>query len=112
MSATTRTAGDLASLLPTKRDLYYGGAWHAPISGQYVETFSPSTGESLGKVADGRREDVDAAVAAAHQAFRQWQAVAPAERARLLRRMAEVLRRNAEELGLLEAHDGGNPVRE
>ncbi len=112
MSATTRAPGDLAALLPTRRDLYYGGAWHPPRSGKYVETSSPSTGEPLGRVADGQRDDVDAAVAAAHQAFREWQAVAPAERARLLRRLAEVLRRNAEELALLEAHDGGNPVRE
>src|SRR5262249_27722712 len=48
----------------------------------------------------------------ADTAYRDWQAVAPAERARLLRRIAEVLRRNAEELARLEAHDGGNPVRE
>ena len=112
VSVTNNPTGDLAAILSAKRGLYYGGAWHPPKSGGYVETFSPSTGESLGKVADGRAEDVDAAVTAADRAFREWQAIAPFDRARLLRRLAEVLRRNAHELALLEAHDGGNPVRE
>ena len=39
-------------MLPAHLDLFYGGAWHAPKSDRYVDTISPGTGESLGKVAD------------------------------------------------------------
>lgn len=98
--------------LPQHRSLYYGGGWHEPKSGSYGEVTSPGTGESLGKVAEASAADVDAAVAAAYDAFRQWRNVAPLERAKVLRRMAEVVRQNAEELALIDAADCGNPVAE
>src|SRR6202035_5849709 len=40
-------------VLPSHRDAYYGGTWHAPIEARYVEGINPGTGESLGKVMDG-----------------------------------------------------------
>ena len=94
------------------RDLYYGGAWHAPRAGRYVELTSPGDGSSLGRVAEAAAEDVDAAVAAARKGFRAWSQVAPLERAKILRRIAEILRAHAEELALIDAADCGNPVRE
>jgi len=98
--------------LPSQRGVYYGGGWHKPHSGHFVPTWNPGTGESLGKVADGSAPDADAAVAAAHRAFDAWKAVLPLERARLLRALADVVRRHAEELALIDAANGGNPVRE
>jgi betaine-aldehyde dehydrogenase len=99
-------------VLPENRDAFYGGGWHKPKAGQYVEVFNPGTGRSLGSVADGDASDVDAAVEAAAVAFKEWRCVAPLERAKLLRRVAEVLRRHAEELAMIDAADCGNPVRE
>ena len=75
-------ANDRSLPLPAHRDIYYGGAWHAPMSGDYAETISPGTGGSLGRVANGSAADVDAAVAAAARAFADWRDVAPLERAR------------------------------
>src|ERR1041385_8305744 len=98
--------------LPPHRGCYYGGAWHAPPSGRFADTINPGTGESLGKVADGGAADVDAAVAAARAAFKEWRNVLPLERAKMLRRIAEVLRKHAEELAMIDAADCGNPVRE
>jgi betaine-aldehyde dehydrogenase len=94
------------------RDLYFGGAWHAPLAGRYVERTSPGDGASLGRVAEAAAQDVDAAVASARKGFREWSQVAPLERAKVLRRIAEVLRAHAEELALIDAADCGNPVRE
>ncbi|HSS70190.1 MAG TPA: aldehyde dehydrogenase family protein [Casimicrobiaceae bacterium] len=94
------------------RDLYYGGAWHAPLAGRYVERTSPGDGASLGRVAEAATPDVDAAVAAARAGFRVWSQVAPLERTKILRRIAEVLRAHAQELALIDAADCGNPVRE
>jgi betaine-aldehyde dehydrogenase len=98
--------------LPVNRTCYYGGAWHAPKSGREADTINPGTGESLGKVADAGAADVDAAVAAAKAAFKEWRNVLPLERAKMLRRIAEVLRKHAEELAMIDAADCGNPVRE
>jgi betaine-aldehyde dehydrogenase len=97
--------------LPQNRDLYYGGAWHAPHGG-YRPTVNPANGRTLGNVGEGNAEDVEAAIAAAERGFKTWRAIAPLERARLLRRIAEVLRQNAEELALIDAANCGNPVRE
>jgi len=98
--------------LPEHRGLYYGGAWHEPASGSSAPTLNPSTGETLAEVAIGGSADVDAAVAAAQSGFEAWRAVAPLERARILREVAARLRRHADELALIDAADCGNPVRE
>src|SRR5438067_4911005 len=89
--------------LPEHRSCYYGGAWHAPKSGREADTINPGTGESLGKVANAGAADVDAAVAAAKAAFKDWRNVLPLERAKMLRRIAEVLRANARELAMIDA---------
>ena len=98
--------------LPQHRDLYYGGAWHAPRSGRREATLDPGTGAALGDVAVAGADDVDAAVAAARSGFDAWRTVAPLERARVLRRIAELLRTHAEELAWIDAANGGNPVTE
>lgn len=98
-------------ILPRHRDLYYGGKWQKPLGG-YLETWNPATGESLGPCAEANAEDVDAAVQAARKAFLEWRRVKPLERAALMKKVAAVLRANAEELAMLDAANCGNPVRE
>ena len=98
--------------LPEHRDAFYGGEWHAPKSGRHVDSINPGTAESLGPVADCGAADIDAAVGAAKKAFDGWRNTPPLERARLLRRIANVLRDNADELAMIDAADCGNPVHE
>ncbi len=99
-------------ILPEHRGAYYGGGWHAPKSGREVDVVSPGTGESLGPVAECSADDVNAAVAAAKQAFPEWRDVLPLERARILKRVAALLREHAEELAMIDAADCGNPFTE
>jgi len=101
----------VSAMLPTHRDLYYGGAWHKPRGG-YLDTLNPATGESLGPCAEANAEDVDAAARAAQQAFGAWRKLKPLERAGLLKKVASVLRENAFELAMLDAANCGNPIRE
>ncbi|MDB5875281.1 MAG: aldehyde dehydrogenase family protein [Ramlibacter sp.] len=101
----------IKSILPTHRDLYYGGAWHAP-QGGYVDTFSPGTGDNLGPCAEANASDVDAAVQLAHAAFGEWRKTKPSVRSVALREMASILRKNSEELALIDAANCGNPVKE
>ena len=98
--------------LPSHRDLYHGGAWHPPARGRYLERTSPGTGEALGRIADATAEDVDAAVASARAGFKIWSRLAARERGQRLRQLGATLRQHADELALIDAIDGGNPVRE
>jgi betaine-aldehyde dehydrogenase len=99
-------------VLPEHRDVYYGGQWHKPKSGRHADTINPGTGESLGPVADCSAEDVDAAVAAAKKAFAEWRNVPPLERARMLKRIAAIVREHGDELAMIDAADCGNPYHE
>jgi betaine-aldehyde dehydrogenase len=99
-------------ILPEHRGAYYGGAWHEPKSGRHIDSINPGTGESLGPVADCGSDDIDAAVTAAKKAFEDWRHVPPLERARMLKRIAAILREHAEELAMLDAADCGNPFTE
>lgn len=98
--------------LPEHRHAFYGGEWHKPKSGRYVDSINPGTAESLGPVADCDAADIDAAVGAAKKAFDGWRNTPPFERARLLKRVANMLREHAEELAMIDAADCGNPVHE
>ena len=99
------------NLLPQKRDLYYGGAWHAP-KGGYLPTFNPANSDDLGPCAEANEEDVELAVQAAHKAQPAWAALKPLERAAYLKKVAQVLRENAFELAMLDALNCGNPICE
>ena len=88
-AVSPQIAAGQAIPLPKSRGVYYGGAWHEPNSGRFLDTISPGTGLSLGKVADGGADDIDAAVASAKAAFKEWRRVLPLERAKILRRIAE-----------------------
>jgi betaine-aldehyde dehydrogenase len=101
-----------ALTLPTHRDCYYGGQWVKPKAGRYADALNPGTGASLGPVADGTADDIDAAIKAAKQAFEEWRHVSPLERSRLLKRIAAILREHAEELAMIDAANCGNPYRE
>src|SRR5436853_5217113 len=113
MSVATSMKPAAQSLdLPFHRDPYCGGKWEKPAAGRYVEVTAPGTGETLGKVVDGTAADAEAAIAAAKAAFREWRRVPPLERAKMLRAMAGVLRKNGDELAMLDAADCGNPYAE
>jgi betaine-aldehyde dehydrogenase len=108
---TPATPERLKDVLPKRRDIYYDGQWQVP-KGGYGETINPGTGESLGQCADANAEDVNAAVAAAQRAFESWRHSKPFDRASMLRKAAQILRQNAEELALIDAQNCGNPVTE
>jgi betaine-aldehyde dehydrogenase len=97
------------SPLPTHRDLYYGGKWHAP-QGGHEPTWNPANGESLGNGPNANTADIDAAVKAAHAGFQAWRRVKPLERAALMRKASAAIRANADELALVDSLNGGNPI--
>ncbi len=90
-----------------------GGQWVEAASGKTFETYNPSTGEVLARVAEGGAEDINRAVAAARKAFESgpWPKLTPAQRARLLWKLSDLIEQHAEELAQLETLDNGKPIK-
>jgi aldehyde dehydrogenase (NAD+) len=82
--------------------------------GGTFEVVDPSTGERLATVAKATTADVDRAVASAQRALesKSWGGMAPAERGRIMIRIAQALRERTEELATLESRDNGKPLRQ
>jgi aldehyde dehydrogenase (NAD+) len=92
--------------------LYIGGKQVSPKSRSWFSTISPATEEPLAEVAQAGQKDVALAVDAARDAFRTWSRRKPAERAKVLFRIARVLQERARELAVAESLDGGKPIKE
>jgi acyl-CoA reductase-like NAD-dependent aldehyde dehydrogenase len=75
-----------------------------------ITVLNPATEETIVELPSAGVEETDAAVAAAKAAFPDWRSVAPADRARLLRRLAATVEEHAEELALLETRNVGKPI--
>ncbi|KVU35107.1 2-hydroxymuconic semialdehyde dehydrogenase [Burkholderia ubonensis] len=86
------------------------------IDGREVEsrdtftTLNPATGEVIADVASGGEAEVDAAVRAAKAAFPKWANTPAKERAKLMRRLGELIERNVPSLAALETQDTGLPI--
>jgi betaine-aldehyde dehydrogenase len=75
-----------------------------------LTVINPATEEPLAELEQAGREETDAAVARAKEAFPAWRAVAPADRARLLRRLATLVEEHTEELARIESQNVGKPI--
>jgi phenylacetaldehyde dehydrogenase len=102
----------VADFLKHPKKMLIGGAWVEAASGKTFDTYNPATGEVLAKVAEGDRVDIDRAVKAARKAFEEgpWPDMLPAERARLLWKLADLVAEHQQELAELETLDNGKPI--
>ncbi|AVV40895.1 aldehyde dehydrogenase family protein [Streptomyces sp. ID05-04B] len=96
------------------RTIHSGGEWREAVSGATREIIDPADGRPFAVVAEGDEKDTDLAVAAARAAFDEgaWPRTPAAERAALLYRVADLLVRDRERLGLLESRDAGKTLEE
>ena len=104
----------LATLLEPRSGIYIDAGFTDAASGEMFERINPATGEVLTGVAAGDAADIDRAVTAARRAFEagEWSQAAPADRKRVLLRLAELIREHGEELALLDSLDMGKPVED
>ncbi|MBP6010585.1 MAG: aldehyde dehydrogenase family protein [Alphaproteobacteria bacterium] len=99
------------TLLPRTDEFFVGGAWRRTAATLPVE--NPSTGETIGQIPRGTADDIaDAVVAARTAQDGPWGRMTAAERGRLLAKLGELVKANAEELAHLETQDVGKPVRQ
>jgi betaine-aldehyde dehydrogenase len=78
--------------------------------GVTLTVVNPATEQPIAELEQAGVEETDAAVAAAKAAYPAWRAVAPGDRARLLRRLATLVEEHGEELALLETRNVGKPI--
>ncbi|MFI6932179.1 aldehyde dehydrogenase family protein [Streptomyces sp. NPDC050287] len=92
--------------------LFIAGQWREAADGARTEVVDPSRGAVVTTVAEAGAADVDAAVRAAREAFDggAWSGLSGRERGRILHRIAELIRENADELAQLESLDVGKPI--
>ncbi|MCX4854802.1 aldehyde dehydrogenase family protein [Streptomyces canus] len=92
--------------------LFVGGQWREAADGARTEVVDPSRGAVVTTVAEAGAADVDAAVRSAREAFDggTWSGLSGRERGRILHRVAELIRENADELAQLESLDVGKPI--
>jgi len=88
--------------------LFIGGRWAE--TADRFDAVDPATGKTLTTLARASAADVDAAVTAARQAFAGWAATPGRERARVLHRVADLVRARADEIAALESADVGKPI--
>jgi acyl-CoA reductase-like NAD-dependent aldehyde dehydrogenase len=95
----------------TAHRMYLDGKWVESESGDAFEATSPSTGEVIGTVPEGSREDARRAIAAAGAAWSDWAARSAFDRAAALRRVAEFIRERRNDLARTLTLDQGKPLR-
>ncbi|MFI0444209.1 aldehyde dehydrogenase [Actinomadura sp. 6N118] len=92
--------------------LFIGGQWTAPAGTGTIDVISPHTEEFIGRVPEGTEADMDAAVAAARQAFDQgpWPRMTPAERAEILGRLSAIYAERQQAMADLVTAEMGSPI--
>lgn len=95
---------------PKVSRMLIAGEWRDATGGGVLETIDPASGKVIGTIPDASAHDVDAAVAAARSAQAAWAATPPAERARILWKIADLIEANIDELSELESLDQGKPL--
>lgn len=92
--------------------LFINGRWQAAQDGATLPVISPIDGSLLTSLADAGRVDVDLATQAARQAYQRgvWSKAAPAERKKVLHRIADLIQQQALELAVLGVRDNGTEI--
>src|SRR5256886_4871183 len=96
------------------KKLFIGGRWVEAAGGEHLEPMAPATGEVVARVAEGGAEDIDRAVASARRSFDRgtWRELPPAERAKVLWKVGDMLDERANEFAQLETLDNGMPIND
>jgi phenylacetaldehyde dehydrogenase len=104
---------NVSSFVARKQKLLINGKWVESASGKTFATYNPATGQVLANVAEGDREDIDRAVKAARAAFETgpWSRTSPADRGKMIWRLADLVEKHLEEFAQIESLDNGKPLK-
>ena len=96
--------------IPYYLENYVGGKMIAPLTGKFIENINPATGQLFSYVPDSDDRDVELAVEAATEAFREWSVTSVNDRFAILNRIADIIDARLDELSLAESTDSGKPL--
>jgi betaine-aldehyde dehydrogenase len=99
----------MATATVTKLKNFINGELVDPVEGRTEEVVNPATREAIAEAPLSTAEDVNLAVEAARRAFETWGTTTPAERAKVLLALADVIEEHGEEIADLESADAGKP---
>ncbi len=92
--------------------MFIAGEWTVSLSGETFDAESPATGEKIGAIQNGGREDARRAIAAANEAASGWARLSPFDRAAALNRVADAVEKRREPLARTLTLDQGKPLAE
>ena len=92
--------------------LFIDGKWQAPAEGRTLPVVNPASGKEIGRVAHAGRPDLDRALEAARRGFELWRDTVPAERSKIMRKAAALVRERAGEIAPLLTQEQGKPLAE
>src|SRR3954468_4686539 len=92
--------------------LFINGTWQEPAEGKTLPVVNPATGKEIGRVAHAGRPDLERAVEAAQKGFNVWREMLPAERSKIMRKAAALIRERAGEIAPLLTQEQGKPLAE
>ena len=95
-----------------KASHFVNGVYLEDTAGAMIEVTYPATGEVIARLHEATPAVIEAAIASAVAAQKAWAATRPVERARILRRAADLIRARNDTLSLLETLDTGKPMQE
>jgi succinate-semialdehyde dehydrogenase/glutarate-semialdehyde dehydrogenase len=106
---TDPASGDLSAYYAS-RGLFLDGRWQAAASGRTYAPISPATEEPLGNVPEADGAEAAAAIDVAERGFSTWRATAPWDRARIMRGIADAMRRRFDDIVRLISTEVGKPL--
>jgi len=92
--------------------LFINGNFVEATSGKKIQVLNPANNEIIAYVEEASNEDVDKAIEVARNSLEKWSKLDPTKRARILYKIATLLRENSEKLATLETLNNGKPIRE
>ena len=92
--------------------LYIQGQWQDAQSGESLAILNPATEQEIGRVAKARIADLDLALAAAEQGFAVWKNTSPAERAKVMKKAANLLRDRVDQIAEIMTLEQGKPINQ
>ena len=92
--------------------LFIDGQWQDAADGRSLAVHNPATGAEIGRVAHASKADLDKALAAAQKGFETWRDMVPAERGKIMRKAAGLMRERAGEIARVLTQENGKPLAE
>ena len=92
--------------------LFINGQWQDAADGRTLAVFNPATGKEIGRLAHAGRADLDKALEAAQKGFETWRDMTAADRSKIMRKAAGLMRERAADIAQLMTQEQGKPLAE